>query len=546
MLGALRQLQRALPAAALLTVSVIVGACGSGHAHSTAVSSPTNPVTPSPTTHHGDDSLSSMFEGANQLMMAPGPTLDVLRQLGVDRIRVDVYWRQIAPDATRAHPPAGFDATAPASYPASAWAPFDQVFEQAAAHGIGVLATVRGPAPEWAEEPGDPHQAGEPPGVWKPSPAAFGAFVRAVGTRYDGRYTPPGASHPLPRISFWSVWNEPNDGQDLAPQAREHSTIEVAPSLYRGLLDAGWSGLHATGHGHDTILFGETAPHGQSVGNVPGNFGLMVPLRFLRALYCVNGSFQRLTGSDATDRGCPAGGSAASFRGTNPALFRAGGLAAHLYPIGPQPPTEPVADEPDDGDFGALPEIERTLDSAQAAYGDDTRLPIYSTEFGYHTDPPEPYMARPALAAEYLNEAEYLSWLNPRMRSYDQYLLEDPPTSASAFDTGLVFYGGHPKATFDAFRLPLYLPQTTQTAGGSLEVWGDVRPAHFYSTKSVEIEFARGASAAYTPVRTLTPGDPEGYFDALVRFPASGTVRLAWSYPGGPEVYSRTVSVVVR
>ena len=33
----------------------------------------------------------------------------------------------------------------------------------------------------------------------------------------------------------------------------------------------------------------------------------------------------------------------------------------------------------------------------------------------------------PALAASYLNWAEYLTWRDPRIRSYDQYLLIDPP-----------------------------------------------------------------------------------------------------------------------
>ena len=33
------------------------------------------------------------------------------------------------------------------------------------------------------------------------------------------------------------------------------------------------------------------------------------------------------------------------------------------------------------------------------------------------------------------------------------------------------------------------------------------------------------------------------YFDVLLKFPSTGSVRLAWSYPGGPQIFSRTVSV---
>jgi alkylation response protein AidB-like acyl-CoA dehydrogenase len=46
-------------------------------------------------------------------------------------------------------------------------------------------------------------------------------------------------------------------------------------------------------------------------------------------------------------------------------------------------------------------------------------------------------------------------------------------------DTGLLFFSGKPKALYDAFRMPVYLPVTTASGGHSLEVWGCVRPAHY-------------------------------------------------------------------
>jgi hypothetical protein len=494
--------------------------------------------------HTGDDELQSIFGASTQLLVAPAATLDTLRSLGVERVRVDIRWSQLAPAPTSPHAPL-FNAADPTAYPSAGWAPYDAAFQAAAAHGIGIDATIGGTAPLWAEGSGDPLQKGEPLGIWKPRPALFEQFVKAVGTRYDGRYTPPGATHPLPRISFWSFWNEPNYGQDLAPQASHHSTVELSPSLYRGLLDAGYAALQATGHARDTILFGETAPRGQTVGNVPGNFGLMKPLRFLRALYCVDASYRRLSGIAASERGCPATPAAAErFVGENPALFGASGLAAHLYPQGAQPPNLRLPDEPDDADFASLPELDTTLDRSSAAWGKARRLPIYSTEFGYHTDPPEAYQPSPALAAAYMNEAEYLSWRNPRIRSYDQYLLADP-SGASLFATGLEFADGRPKATFAAFRMPLYLPRTSETSPGSLEVWGCVRPAHTApGPQRVAIQFApRGR-----PFRTLKMirlPDPAGYFDTTASFRRTGTVRLAWSPPGGPELFSRAVTVTV-
>src|SRR5258706_150172 len=85
----------------------------------------------------------------------------------------------------------------------------------------------------------------------------------------------------------------------------------------------------------------------------------------------------------------------------------------------------------------------------------------------------------PALAAESLNWAEYLSWRDPPIRSYDQYLLTDPPpTGGSQFATGLQFADGAPKATYTAFRMPIFLPVTRSAHGQALEVWGCVRPAY--------------------------------------------------------------------
>ena len=57
-----------------------------------------------------------------------------------------------------------------------------------------------------------------------------------------------------------------------------------------------------------------------------------------------------------------------------------------------------------------MPTLEATLDRLQRVYGSDTKFPIWSTEFGYLTNPPNPqYTVTPALAAYYLNWAEYMT-----------------------------------------------------------------------------------------------------------------------------------------
>lgn len=505
--------------------------------------------------------LETIFESDAELQADPAKTLDLFKHLGVDRVRVYIPWGQlgsrppITPDPLSRMPPAGFEATNPASYQQAGWAIFDEIDREAHARGIGLDFTLGPPGPVWATGTGEPTGTPTSPtpiGIWKPSAADYGKFVQAVGTRYSGHYPDP--EHPgqtLPRITFWAIWNEPNLGIDLAPQGIDRGKIEVSPQYYRRIVDAAWVGLRASGHGQDTILIGELAPQGRSVGPYPGNFDMMVPLRFVRALYCVDSSFHQLRGSAAADRGCPTTASAsARFPAEHPGLFHASGVADHPYPQN-QPPNELTPLEPDYADFAALPNLERTLDRVQEAYGSRTRFPIYSTEFGYKTNPPEKLIRAipPATAAIYLNQAEYMSWKNPRIRSYDQYLLKDAPSGN--FSTGLEFSNGTPKPTYAAFRFPVYLPVNTATKGQKLEVWGCVRPARSQGLSAghpttVHIQFEPAGGTSFKTARSVTVTDRDGYFDVLQAFPGTGTVRLEWPDPHGPSIVSRNVSLTIH
>jgi hypothetical protein len=521
-----------------------------------------------------------MFQDDARMLTVPGPTLQTLRELGAGVVRVTLAWNTVAP-ATR---PAGFNAVLPSSYPAANWGIYDQIVRDAHADGIAVDFSLTGPAPLWATGGGQPAPGNY--GEWKPSAAAFGQFVEAVATRYSGSYDPisdtiaHGDSNDLPRVSFWELWNEPNFGEDLAPQAIKASTVPTSAPAYRSLLDAGWRGLGLTGHGRDTILIGNLDARGSNgkprpgqPQGLPGNFGQTKPLQFVRTLYCLSSTYQELRGSGAAAVGCPttAAGSR-QFRNAHPALFRASGLADHPYPVN-LPPTEASSTDPDFTEFAELPRLASTLDRVVRIYGSRTRFPIYNNEYGYITNPPNhssSHFVSPATAAAYINWAEYLSWRNSRIASTMQYLLYDPnPTKNvpeyGGFASGLIFYSGARKPGYNAYRLPLFLPVTSTRPGRSLEVWGCVRPAHFASLDSggdaqqVQIQFQRGSRGAFTTLRTVTITGSRGYFDLHLTFPASGTVRLAWSYPandplltpgliapGDPDtVYSRSVKVTV-
>jgi hypothetical protein len=528
-----------------------------------------------------------IFQDDPHMLANPAQTLQQIRDLGANVVRVSLQWNLVAP-TTR---PPGFDPTDPGSYPSSSWAPYDAIVTDARQDGITIDFSLTGPAPPWAAGSGQPSPGGWY--QWKPSASAFKQFVQAVGTRYSGTYDPTvdqtvsGDPNDLPRVSFWEIWNEPNFGGDLAPQAIKGSTVPTAAPMYRSLLNAGWSGLQSTGHGRDTILIGNLDARGQEARGsrslpqgLPGNFAATKPLQFIRSLYCVSSTYKELRGGAAGLVGCPTSAAASrGFRAANPALFNASGFATHPYPVN-LPPSVASSTDPDYTEFSELPLLASMLDRIQRVYGSGKRFPIYNNEYGYITNPPNHELTAlnptskfvsPATAAEYINWAEYISWRNPRIASTMQYLLYDPnPRLApeyGGFASGLIFYGGVRKPGYDAYRMPLFLPNTTaKSRRQSLEVWGCVRPAHYAqldtgAPQRVQIQFQRGSRGAFTTLRTVTVTSSRGYFDIHMSFPASGSVRLAWTYPSndpmlapgvklnpreGDTVYSRTARVTVK
>ena len=111
--------------------------------------------------------------------MDPAGTLERLRALGAQVVRVAMPWQMIAPNPNSSHAPRGFDASTPAAYPAAKWTLWDEIVTDADRDGITVDLDVMGGAPRWAIGPGRP--AGNHNPNWEPSAPDFERFVRAVG-----------------------------------------------------------------------------------------------------------------------------------------------------------------------------------------------------------------------------------------------------------------------------------------------------------------------------------------------------------------------------
>jgi hypothetical protein len=349
----------------------------------------------------------------------------------------------------------------------------------------------------------------------------------------------------IPRVSTWGIWNEPNEGTWLNPQYKvvaRHRHVLVAPMLYRGLVDAAWTALAAGGHGSDLILIGETASGGTTR-----------PVPFVRALYCVGSSDRPLQGAAATAIGCPASGDPATFASDHPGLFDGVGYAHHPYSFDVPPSHHYKLSKY--VTLANLPTFENDLNSIFTAYGKlpSGGVPMYDTEWGYKTNPPDPYV-RTSLAqqATWLNEGEYMSYNLPYVHSDAQFLLYDdhPRQGArvgsrsywSTFQTGLLTTAGNPKPAYTAYRIPIWLPRARH--GPRVTIWGQLRPANHASTQFAVIEYERRGTNSWRQLRELQTANPQGYLVAHVGIPAAGQVRLDWLDPvTGNLEYSRPVNV---
>jgi hypothetical protein len=464
--------------------------------------------------------------------------LDALKSLGVDRLRVTLLWKNVAPQPESRTRPPGFDPTVPEAYPPAAWERYDVLLYEARARGLEVNFNVTGPAPLWATKPAPRQDVLD---TFEPDPAEFGAFVAAAARRYSGNWpdSPYIAQQDrVPRVSYWSIWNEPNHSGWLTPQwsAESPKAFPRAAALYRELLDRAYRALQRTGHGRDTLLIGETAPKGIATRGLKK---FLEPLTFVRALYCVDARHRPLSGKAAAELGCA--GSTKAFREAHPALFAATGYGHHPYELIFAPTRRPP--NANWVTLANLGRLTKTLDAIFKRYGSGRRLPLYLTEYGYQTNPPDRTGISLRRQAEYLNQAEYLAFRNSRVKTLAQFLLVDDAMSVPAgFQSGLVTREGKLKPAFAAYRLPVWVSRTTVRRGASAKVWALLRSAPNGKPARATIQFRPSqGKRTWFDIKTVTTRNPRNYLQSSVKPPLAGELRVRYG-----NVTSRAVSVRVR
>ena len=416
-------------------------------------------------------------------------TLDEIRDFGVTRVRQLVYWKDFAPKAKSKRKPSGFVARNPDSYPAGTWDRLDALMRSATARGITLHLNLTGPVPKWATSAKKDY-------VTRPSPREFQAWATAVGRRYGAQ------------VDTWSIWNEPNQPQFLAPQYRKGKPY--SPGLYRRLYQVGVKGLKASAeNGGDTFLLGETSPR--------GNSQVVYPLDFFRRMLCLNSKYRKTKKCGALD---------------------ADGYAHHAYTTAKGPRFVPR--DRRDVTLGVLSRLEVALNKAGKAKAIPRGLPVYLTEFGIQSRPDRIQGVSFAKQAAFLSVAEHMAYVNPRVRSFSQYLMSDDPKRASklnpyaGFESGLRSNKGKKKPAYKAFRLPL----AVDNYGASDVLWGLVRQNRSATTVTIEVD--PPGKKGFRKLRRLETTST-GVYSLRVAHRKGQKYRVKWTSPGGKTYAGATV-----
>ena len=490
------------------------------------------PAVLAPAAQASPSQLSIMMDDDNLLYRGDAvrdQSLQRMRNLGVDVVRVTVLWSVLTDKASQSKLK-GAGATNPRNYPVLNWDRYDRLVRSARSLGMVVYFNPTPPGPSWAHGKAPKGLRSVVKKAWKPDPGEFAKFVEAVGKRFSGSYRDENdARQPIPRVSFWGLGNEPNQAGWLAPQWEKGKM--VSPVMYRELYLRSRAALDRTGHGRDTILVGELAPLGSS------NQGQRSPIRprkFLRALFCES---SRGEGCEAFDKYGP---------------IRATGFAHHPYTKNVSPVTKDK--HPDSITLANLSSLSRLLDSLARRTGNvKAKLPIWLTEFGFETNPPDPFSGVSLeRQAEYNQLGELLSYLDPRVAGITQFLLRDVAPVASApksskahwftYQSGLEFVDGRPKPALQAY----YFPFIVQQPGGFVaNVWGQLRfrpnglPAG--ARDQVQIQFKPAEGDEFVNVGDpITVTSAMNYFTGRVTLPGPGEVRALWT---GGSLASRSATV---
>lgn len=483
-------------------------------------------------------------------VMLYGPSAPVrsaarrMARLGADRVRLTASWYALAPDPTAKRMP-HFNPRDPDQYPHEPWSRLDRAVKAATSAGLDTQIDVAFYAPRWGVQRTRKARRGRY--RWNPDPERFGEFSEAVARRYSGRHRDPARpGRRLPAVRLWTTWNEPNHPSFLLPQWERvgGQWVPHSPHVYREMHKQGYAAIKGI-NDENQVLLGGTAALGSEIRG--GNHGIP-PLRFLRELACVDRRGRPLERPECSD-----------FE-----PLQADGYAHHPYSLYTRPDAASV--NPDNVTIADVDRLSRLLDRLYRLGRITTRLPIFLTEYGYETNPPDVVRGVSLRQqARYHGLATYLAWKQEDVSMFAQFLLRDvepegargPVEKSRDWQTGLYFNDGRPKPAVAAFKMPFWA-EAQSIAGTDLVVlFGQVRPNS--GRKRIEIEM-QAPDGTWVPIQTYETRpagdfdcgsettsfltDAEGSYLRAAPYQGPATYRARWIKGNGRSEYG--VSIPVR
>jgi len=223
-----------------------------------------------------------------------------------------------------------------------------------------------------------------------------------------------------PYVKRWLIWNEPNQRRWLVP---------TTPAVYvTRLLDPAYAAIHAATPGA-LVGGGVTAPRASSGGISP----------------------------------------VAWIRGMAAAHARLDAYAHNPYPLSKA--ETPWSGGCDHCETITMATLERLISQVNEAFGPRTR--IWLSEYGYQTNPPDPWLGVPwGKQSLYLGQAAMRAYLAPRVDMLVQYLVKDEP-DVGRWQSGVLTVDARVKPAYHALQIPL---SVRSRSGSKTTLWGQIRP----------------------------------------------------------------------
>jgi hypothetical protein len=392
----------------------------------------------------------------------------------------------------------------------------DELVFQSGIYGLRVMIDING-TPKWAN-------GGKSPNVMPTHLSDLTAFAKMLATRYNGHQ-----GHGT--VSLWSVWNEPNLQLFLTPQFSPSRTVTavktvkgkkvkykktvftiVGPANYAKLFKAAYAGIKS-GNSLAKVAIGETSARGRDKP-LAGVSASVAPGTFAKLVAKVPG-------------------------------LKFDAWAHHPYPTSPNlAPTQKVRYP--NVTLSTLPTFEKSLSASF-----HRSVPVWITEYGHETKPPDPHGVSYATQAKYAAQALNIAKNDPNVQMFIWFVFHD--SSGNPWQSGLYAANNAQKPAYDAFGAVARLVDGTMStvkAGATPRVTMFMPYLGYYSQPGSQIGLTyvarddSGTVAVGQPVSTLA-GDQSITFAPAFKA-VKGKTYTVTATANEPNGHSETRTALIK